>query len=387
MDLFKPIELNYKEKCRNLDVEAKGEVKSTKYFPVFLIDGEEYIFKPLSKTKPLTTPLFAYSEVFWSYMINKYFDSRTPIYKLAYCKGVSDDQPKYYDKGVLVKSVLKQNQKLTNIYEYFEKHPEDTVDISTYVNYCMKKYDYTKILTSNFCKNNEKFGEALAFQVLLSILRQDQNFHYENVNYIEENNAIIEIAPPLDFEFSTMFLYPDSCSNNESYKNDYLKVPEPFDFKDCITDIEVKGFFVPEMYDVCQNIITIVKNYPEMVNDFISKLDIFSLEMNIEFEDSTNFIDFFNSDYWLIGDARYKRNDENSARYYESTLESITIEKDELFKKIKTDVLDNAQKLSYILKVYLYCSKEIDDLKNTPFSKLEEFYNNKGMGVSLKKIY
>ena len=118
MELFKPIKLNYCDRVRNLDIEAKGNVKSTKYFPVFLINGEEYIFKPLSKTKPLTTPLFAYSEVFWSYVINKYFDSNTPVYRLAYCDGIGNIQPKYYNKGVLVKSVLKENQKLINLLEY-----------------------------------------------------------------------------------------------------------------------------------------------------------------------------------------------------------------------------------------------------------------------------
>lgn len=41
---FKPVLLNIKNKYRNLDVCSKGVVKGTKYFPVFLIDGEEYIF-------------------------------------------------------------------------------------------------------------------------------------------------------------------------------------------------------------------------------------------------------------------------------------------------------------------------------------------------------
>ena len=55
---------NYKDRIRNLEVEAKGEVKSKKHFPVFNIDNKEFIFKPLSKSKPFCTPCFALSEVF-----------------------------------------------------------------------------------------------------------------------------------------------------------------------------------------------------------------------------------------------------------------------------------------------------------------------------------
>ncbi len=55
---------DYYKRSRNLDVIAQGRVKSEKFFPVFLEEGKERIFKPLSKTKPLYTPYFAYSEVF-----------------------------------------------------------------------------------------------------------------------------------------------------------------------------------------------------------------------------------------------------------------------------------------------------------------------------------
>lgn len=55
---------DYHKRSRNLDVVAQGKVKSEKFFPVFLEEGKERIFKPLSKTKPLYTPYFAYSEVF-----------------------------------------------------------------------------------------------------------------------------------------------------------------------------------------------------------------------------------------------------------------------------------------------------------------------------------
>ena len=82
---------DYRNRLRNLTSSAKGVVKSNKFFPVFLEDGKEKVFKPLSKTKPLSTPYFAYSEVYWSTIINKYFDSNTPIYRLAICQNIEDD--------------------------------------------------------------------------------------------------------------------------------------------------------------------------------------------------------------------------------------------------------------------------------------------------------
>ena len=72
--LFNVIKLNYKDKNGILVTEAHSQVKSKKYFPIYVYNNKKMIFKPLSKTKPLTTPLFAYSEVYWSYIINKYFE-------------------------------------------------------------------------------------------------------------------------------------------------------------------------------------------------------------------------------------------------------------------------------------------------------------------------
>ena len=64
------------------------------------------------------------------------------------------------------------------------------------------------ILESDFIKNNKEIGEGLAYQILLSVLREDQNFHYENINFTFKNNHLL-LEPPIDFEFSTPFLYPD----------------------------------------------------------------------------------------------------------------------------------------------------------------------------------
>ena len=71
MSLFDINNYDIKDKKRYLYKKPSGVVSSKKSFPVFEDNNKEYIFKPLSKTKPLSTPLFAYSEVYWSYLIKK----------------------------------------------------------------------------------------------------------------------------------------------------------------------------------------------------------------------------------------------------------------------------------------------------------------------------
>ena len=218
--LFNVIELNYKDKNGVLETEAHSQIKSKKCFPIYTINNKKMIFKPLSKTKPLTTPLFAYSEVYWSYIINKYFDDRAPRYYLAISKDIEKENPKYYEKGVLVECINSNGEKIINLYDYFIDNPEENIDIKDYVNYCMKNYDYTKILLSNFINKNKYIGEEIAYQILLSMLRQDQNFHYENMNFIKTEKSL-SVAPPIDFEFSTPFLYPDKDDKYEYEKSGY----------------------------------------------------------------------------------------------------------------------------------------------------------------------
>ena len=69
---YETVHFNYADRISNLTAEAVGVVKGEKHFPVY--SGNQ-IFKPLSKSKPFSTPLFAYAEVFWSNVINEYFVS------------------------------------------------------------------------------------------------------------------------------------------------------------------------------------------------------------------------------------------------------------------------------------------------------------------------
>ena len=64
---YETVHFNYADRIGNLTAEAVGVVKGEKHFPVY---SGNRIFKPLSKSKPFSTPLFAYAEVFWSNVIN-----------------------------------------------------------------------------------------------------------------------------------------------------------------------------------------------------------------------------------------------------------------------------------------------------------------------------
>ena len=67
---YETVHFNNADRIGNLTAEAVGVVKGEKHFPVY---SGNRIFKPLSKSKPFSTPLFAYAEVFWSNVINEYF--------------------------------------------------------------------------------------------------------------------------------------------------------------------------------------------------------------------------------------------------------------------------------------------------------------------------
>ena len=365
-ELFKVIDLSDKEKIGVMVAEAHSKVKSTKEFPLYMIDGKKMIYKPLSKTKPLTTPFFAYSEVYWSYIINKYFDSKAPRYYLAETKQEDDIKSKYYNKGVLVESLTPNNEKLINLYDYFNKYPDGKVDIKDYINYCMMNYDYTMILESDFITNNKEIGEGLAYQILLSILREDQNFHYENINFTFKNNHLL-LEPPIDFEFSTPFLYPDDEKIYEYEQRKYFNSVKIDKEKDEVSEFLKKialekGFLLDSK--IIRNICLIVKLYPNIVLKFVKNLDRFIENYDISIADPDNYIGLLNSDYWKVGHALYKDNNLEEYERLKKEISLININKEDIFKRISSDVLEFSKHLDLTLKIYLISYYEgIDNLE------------------------
>lgn len=335
----------YKDRYRNLDVSAKGNVKSEKFFPVYLNNGKEEIFKPLSRTKPLLTPFFAYSEVFWSTVINMYFDGSAPIYRLAICDGYNDCVPKYNDSGTIVPSILDDDETLVNLLEYFMENKDSSVDIDNYVNYCMKTYDYTDIFNSKIIKENESLGESLALNVLISILKADQNYHYENAGFIYKNGVLDRVAPPIDHEFSTFFLFLDDIGTHKEYFNNF-KFNMTGD-----TPGEVLSMFMKSSSKIIKNIDLIVDRYESVVVSFLKSLDLFITDITknpIKLENH-NYLFPFNSDNYKVGIARYKNNDEMAALAISVRLKQHIIDLKSIDSLLNEEILEHSLALQKVL--------------------------------------
>ena len=350
---FSIYKYNYNERIGNLDKEAAGEVKSEKHFPIFEQNGKKKIFKPLSKTKPLTTPLFAYSEVFWSTIINRYFDSNAPVYSLAICQGIEQLHPKYYERGTVVDSIVKEGEELVNLFEFFRDNRDPNVDIDKYINYCEMFYDYSFFFETDFFKNNKKLSEGLAKQILLSILRGDQNFHYENASFISDGaGSIVGLAPPIDHEFSTMFMYPDDKDRHaflyEKFKRRLSFDENHMDFEDSLRALAgIKNTII-------QNLDAICKCHPEMVGEFISQLADFLKnfkknsfpEKNEFYVQDNGFMVPFNSRDWETGELEFKKGKIKEAEILRASLIYHDLNLTKFNNKLKEEVLETSKILT-----------------------------------------
>lgn len=319
---FDIYEFNYEDRIGNLKNEAQSKVKSEKHFPIFDIDGEKYIFKPLSKTKPFLTPFFAYSEVFWSNIINSYFDDKAPLYKLAICRGLSDDIPKYYEKGTIVKMIVSSDEKLVNLFEFFRDNLDKNVDIMNYENYCGVYYDYTQIFNSEFFLENKSLGEKLAYQLLISILKSDNNYHYENVSFIKSGDDI-SLAPPIDHEFSNFFFAVDYGNLHAKYLLHFI--------------MAINGIFGDNgmrQKNIMKNIDLICERYPHVLYDFLDRLrriKLFDLYDN-------GYIEDFDSFSYEIGIEEYKNGDLAKANYLRKIIKPKAVDTSQIFNNIKEDI-------------------------------------------------
>lgn len=256
---------DYDKRIGELVKEATGVVKSKKIFPIYEENGKKYLFKPLSKTKPWTTPLFAYSEVFWSNIINEYFDKTAPIYRLAKCNGYEEAYPNRYSKGTIVESVLQEGEHLVDLLKYFKVNKDPNVNIDDYINYCGIYYDYTDILNSKVFRDNSNLGKALSRQILISILKNDLNFHYENLAFICRGKKIVSLAPPMDHEFSEPFVFPDDYKRHSVYFSTLI-------------ELLITGKSEDSSYNkkaILNNINIICEQYPDLVEEFLKQLKLF----------------------------------------------------------------------------------------------------------------
>lgn len=137
-----------------------------------------------------------------------------PQYELATCEGYEEVNEKYLDYGTAVPVAYKEESPF-RIFWSFSENIRIKVDIDNYVNYCQMFYDYRDIFESEFFQKHEDLAEQLAMQVLISVLKGDQNYHYENVAFLcDKEGEIISLAPMIDHEFSTYFMFPDDVSRH-----------------------------------------------------------------------------------------------------------------------------------------------------------------------------
>lgn len=355
---FKKYSYDYSKRDGNLINEAKCEPKSKKNFPYFYEYGKRIIFKPLSKTKPLTTPMFGYSEVVWSTLLHHFFDKRIPIYRLAECKGIEEEMPSKYNIGVAVESVCSESEYIMSIYEYFMLHPEKLVDkeIKDYTNYCLMYYDYTFFYETEFIKNNPEYGRKMAEAILYSLLRADQNFHYENISFLTENGKIKDMVVPIDHEFSTMFLYPDDGLRHDIYFGGFIRSLLDEYYGENMTKIILKD--QPEevrrkhMSSNYINIKKIVSLYPDLAADFIKsiqKMLEYLVENPIHFIDDGYMIPF-NSESYKIGYERYKNHNERVAKKLESEIKFVEMNPEDIGGNINREIITSSDFLKSTLE-------------------------------------
>lgn len=390
MNLFEITTLDIKDKKGNLTKEAVGKVSSTKHFPIFNHGKVEKIFKPLSKTKPYSTPLFSYSEVYWSYLINKYIDPNTPVYSLAYCKGLSEEQPKYYEKGCIVPNILKDGEDLINILELFRKYPDSTVNIDNYINYCEVQYDYVPILNSTFFRSRPDLRKGLSEQILASILRRDDNYHYENVSLITKNGQITRIAPIIDVEFSQMFMHPDiekyhklkfsnydeglaplfNYNNKVDYSDNLAKFAETLT-EESVYD-KTDSFHYSNLW---KNIRTIVELDEDVAINFLDKMQAMKDEVcKLEIIFNPEFLGEFSSKDWEPTRMIYKEktspdNEEYQRKKKEAEESRIILNPDKFNSQLKSEVLWSIEKLEIAIKLFL-------QIKAGKIPNLENYQNN-----------
>ena len=353
---FKLQKVDYSGRKECLGVSSAGVVKSDKFFPVYDLDGVLHVFKPLSRTKPMTTGAFAAAEVFWSNVLNEYF-CRMPIYRPAVCRGYAEAVPKYYEYGTLVPYVAGEGEKMVNLLEYFTEHPDPAVDIGGYVNFCMKAYDYTAFYDTGLFADRPDLGRNLSMQVLCSILGGDQNFHYENVVFIcSPDGSVLRMAPMLDHEFSAQFLFPDDLGQNRSLTEmicRYLSGTE--------TEHDNFAHGLRTYGTMAGNMRCIMERFPEVVSEFVHGIDRMCEDMRLVRKDRiAELVDalrgtglFFpcSSDAYNIGISRYKKQDEQEAKVMEMLCPAMDLES--LLPGFVVQAVDGIIDIAYCMKDYL----------------------------------
>ena len=328
---------------------SSGVVKSEKVFPVF---EKDILFKPLSKTKPVVTPLFAYAEVFWSRAIHDFFFD-VPLYSLAICEGYEKVFPSCNEYGTCVPRVF---GKMMNLLEFFQKYPDEKVQIDGYVNYCMMFYDYTMIFESDFFKNHRSLSKGLAFYLLVSILKADQNYHYENVSFLcDEKNQPVSLAPMLDHEYSSYFMFYDILEDHFKYLDEFEESlqNEKIDTNQYV-DMDEKERYLKQQSSIAlhKNILYIKKHFPDVAKAFLKCLDTFEKNIDFRIQIESEYPFYANSYLWLEARTRYKEKDLEKAQEYKECFKNkgIAISMERLQVQLEIEIQHTIDLMKQLLE-------------------------------------
>ena len=188
-------------------------------------------------------------------------------------------------------------------------------------------YDYTEILEADYFQKNRENAEDLVMQILISVLKGDQNYHYENIAFVcDASGQILRLAPMIDHEFSTYFMFPDNIQRH-TYWLDELKRSiegkpvQPDEYKDFPNEKERR---LMEKSATClhRNLVYIKEHYPEVTAPFLKnvsrlKRDLLQKRESFFIRKAKDYPDHANSDAYRIGKARYKDHDEEKAAAFE----------------------------------------------------------------------
>ncbi len=247
-----------------------------------------------------------------------------------------------YCHGTIVNSLIKPNCKLINLYELFMDYPDSNVDITNYINYCEKFYDYTMIFNSKLMRENNELAQALAFQILISILKLDQNYHYENILFYDDNTTFT-LAPMIDHEFSSMFLYLDRLDLHQDHFEKGIS--------SLIPNIDSDNIFNKYQYQafatLYNNLDLIVSRYPNTAYQFLVKLKHFISDWQSEsfMLRDNNYIQPFNSFNFIIYQAQFKHKNIELANKLDNNLVLYNPKIDDISKLIYEEVISISNNL------------------------------------------
>ena len=112
-------------------------------------------------------------------------------------------------------------------------------------------------------------------QILISVLKGDQNYHYENIAFVcDASGQILRLAPMIDHEFSTCFMFPDNLSRHNYWFGELQRSIEGSLSSRTNTRFQMKRTQTDGKSATClhRNLVYIKEHYPEVTASFLKNV-------------------------------------------------------------------------------------------------------------------